>query len=480
VSPTEELAGLDAIGQAELVRRGDLTALELVEAAIARIERLDPTINAVVTRIFDAAREAARAVASGPLQHAPLAGVPFLIKDLGSTLGGVRQTGGSRALRDNVPAADGELVRRYKRAGLIVLGKTNTPEFGNHSTTEPVLFGPTRNPWGLEHTAGGSSGGAAAAVAAGMVPAAHGGDGAGSIRIPASCCGLVGLKPTRGRITRAPSGDSGASLSVEHVLTRSVRDTAAILDATSGPGPGDPFVIPPPARPFLAEVGTDPGRLRIGWTARPPIDVPVHPECAATVRSTAELLASLGHVVEEAAPAFDGEVLLEPMGRVWAAGNAASVRSVARLIGREPERDELELTTWELNELGRGLDAVDLLEAFDDLAAASRAIAPFFERYDAWLTPTLAQPPLPLGVLNQSYGGGLAWWRFDLTFNPWNPVANVAGLPSISLPLALSAAGLPIGSLLTGRFGDEASLLRLAGQLEIARPWADRRPPVFA
>jgi amidase len=200
----------------------------------------------------------------------------------------------------------------------------------------------------------------------------------------------------------------------------------------------------------------------------------------AAARSTAELLASLGHTVEEAAPAFDGEVLLEPLGRVWAAGNTASVRSVARLIGREPDGDELELTTWELDAVGRGLDAADLLEAFDALASASRAIAPFFERYDAWLTPTLAQPPLPLGVLNQSYGGGLAWWRFDLTFNPWNPVANVAGLPSISLPLAWSSSGLPIGTLLTGRFGDEATLLRLAAQLEIAQPWADRRSPVFA
>ncbi|HEX7473223.1 MAG TPA: amidase, partial [Candidatus Limnocylindrales bacterium] len=419
-------------------------------------------------------------VTSGPLQHAPLAGVPFLLKDLGSPLGGVRQTSGSRAMRENVAEADGELVRRYKRAGLIVLGKTNTPEFGNHSTTEPVLFGPTRNPWALDRTAGGSSGGSAAAVAAGMVPAAHGGDGAGSIRIPASCCGLVGLKPTRGRNTRAPAGDSGPSLSVEHVLTRSVRDTAALLDATAGPAPGDPFVIPQPVRPFLAEVGADPGRLRIGWTARPPIDAPVDPECSAAVRATADLLASLGHQVDEAAPVFDGEALLGPMGRVWAAGNAASVRSIARLIGREPSPDELEPTTWELVEVGRGLGAVELLEAFDELAAASRAIARFFERHDAWLTPTLARPPLPLGVLNASYGGGLAWWRFDLTFNPWNPVANVAGLPSISLPLAWSVDGLPIGSLLTGRFGDEATLLRLAGQLEVARPWADRRPPAFA
>ena len=487
-----ELATLDALGQAELVRRGEVTALELVDAAIARIEQVNPAINAVVTRRFEAARAeaaslpapnlpGARSGRSGASSDAsPLSGVPFLLKDLGSSLGGVRQTSGSRALRDNVPAADGELVRRYRAAGLIVVGKTNTPEFGNHSTTEPVLFGPTRNPWALERTAGGSSGGSAAAVAAGIVPAAHGGDGAGSIRIPASCCGVVGLKPSRGRNSKAPRGDSSASLAVEHVVTRTVRDSAAILDATAGPAPGDPFRIAPPVRPFLDEIDTEPGRLRIAWSARPPIDVPVDPACVAAVRATADLLVALGHDVEEAAPEFDGGVLLEPMGRVWAIDNAASARSIARLLGRELEPDELELTTWELVEYGRRFDAVDLIEALDALGTASREIAPFFERYAAWLTPTLAHPPLPLGVLNASYGGELAWWRFDLSFNPWNPIANVTGQPAISLPLATSADSLPIGSLLTGRYGDEATLFRLAAQLEAALPWADRRPPTFA
>ncbi|HTC86464.1 MAG TPA: amidase [Candidatus Acidoferrum sp.] len=472
----DELAALDALGQAELVRQGEVTAIELVEAAIERIERTNPVVNAVVTETY----ESARAVSAGLLPDTPLAGVPFLLKDLGSSLGGVRQTAGSRALRDNIPTADGELVRRYKAAGLIVLGKTSTPEFGNHSTTEPVLFGPTRNPWALDRTAGGSSGGSAAAVAAGMVPVAHGGDGAGSIRIPASCCGLVGLKPSRGRNTKAPRVDSSASLSVEHVISRTVRDTAAFLDATAGPAPGDPFRIAPPTRPFLAEVGADPGRLRIGWSAVPPIDVPVHRDCVTAVRSVAGLLASLGHDVEEAAPDFDGSVLLEPMGRVWAIDNASTARSVARSLGREIAPDELEVTTWELIEYGRRFGAVDLIEAHDALGAATRDIAPFFERYDAWLTPTLAQPPLPLGVLNASYGGELAWWRFDLTFNPWNPVANVTGQPAISLPLGTSADGLPIGSMLMGRFGDEVTLLRLAAQLEAEQPWAQRRPPAFA
>ncbi len=474
----DELATLDALGQAALVRRGEVTALELVEAAIARIEQVNPAVNAVITRLDDAARAAA--AAPPPLPGSILAGVPFVLKDLGSPLGGVRQAGGSRALLDNIAESDGELVRRYKRAGLLIVGKTNTPEFGNHSTTEPLAFGPTRNPWALDRTAGGSSGGTAAAVATGMVPAGHGGDGAGSIRIPASCCGLVGLKPTRGRVPRAPGHELGASLAVEHVITRSVRDTAAFLDATAGPMPGDAFVAPPAPGPFLAEVGADPGRLRIGWSDTPPVEAVVDPACAAAVRSVAELLASLGHDVEEAAPAFDGEVLLEAMGRVWAASNTAGAAAAEARIGRTLRADELEITTWELVEVGRRMSAVDLLHAYDELADASRAIAPFFKRYDAWLTPTLAQPPLSLGVLNASYGGGLAWWRFDLTFNPWNPVANVAGLPAISLPLGWSSDGLPIGSLLTGPFGGEATLLRLAGQLEITRPWADRRPPVFA
>ena len=335
---------------------------------------------------------------------------------------------------------DTELAARHRRAGLIVVGKSNTPEFGNHSTTEPELFGPTRNPWDPDRTAGGSSGGSAAAVASGMVPAAHGNDGAGSIRIPASCCGLFGLKPTRGRNSWAPAGDAMSGLAVEHGVTRSVRDSAALLDATSGPVAGDPYLLPPPTRPFLAEVGADPGRLRIAWSATPPIDVPVDPECARAARETAELLAALGHEVEEAAPAFEGEVLIEPLARVWAIANQESYRAVERELGRPPRRDELEITTWELVEYAQRFDAVDLLDALGELAAASRAIAPFFERYAAWVTPALAQPPLPLGILNQSQGGAVEWWRFDCAFNPWNPIANVTGQPAMSLPLSWNAA----------------------------------------
>ena len=471
-----DLAWIDAMGQSALVRRGEMTALELVDAAIGRIEALHPALNALASTDF----ERARAVAREPLPPGPLAGVPFLLKDLGATLAGMPQTKGSRAFQHNVSVADTELARRHRAAGLIVLGKTSRPEFGNHSTTVPALFGPTRNPWDLGRTAGGSSGGSAAAVASGMVPAAHGNDGAGSIRIPASCCGLFGLKPTRGRNSWAPFGDAMGGLAVEHALTRSVRDSAAILDATAGRVPGDPYAATPPVRPFLAEVGADPGRLRIAWSATPPIATVVDPECARVARETAELLAELGHDVEEAAPEFDGETLIEPFARIWAIANLESYRAAVRHLGREPALDELEVTTWELIEYARRFDAVDLLEAMEDLAQASRAIGPFFERYSAWVTPTLAQPPKPLGVLNVSQGGAVEWWRFDCEFNPWNPIANMTGQPAMSVPLGWSPDGLPLGSLVFGRYGDEATLFRLAGQLEAARPWAGHRPPVHA
>ncbi len=472
-----DLAELDAVGAAALVRRGDVSALELVDAAIARIERVDPIVNAVPTRVFGQARERARA----PLPPSPLAGAPFLVKDLGAGMAGVRQTDGSLALRDAIAPADSELVRRYRAAGLIILGRTSAPEFGNHSTTEPVLFGPTRNPWDTSRTVGGSSGGSAAAVASGMVPAAHGTDGGGSIRIPASCCGLFGLKTTRGLVSRAPAGEPPAGLSVSHVLTRSVRDSAAILDATWGPTPGDAHRPPAPAGRYLDEVGRDPGRLRIGWSAASPLPGPVDDACAAAARDAASLLASLGHELEEGSPPIDAETILETMGTVWAIGNAHEYRQLERRLGRPVRPDELEDTTWELVEYGRRFSAADLLDLLEELDAAARRIAPFFERFDAWLTPTLAREPMPLGILNRSYGGALAWWRFDCsTFNPWNPVANITGQPSMSVPLSWSPSGLPVGTLVTGRFGDEATLFRLAGQLEAARPWSERRPAVWA
>jgi amidase len=289
---------------------------------------------------------------------------------------------------------------------------------------------------------------------------------------------VFGLKPSRGRVSRTPAGEDIGGLLTQHAVTRSVRDSAVLLDIEAGYVPGDPYTLPTPDQPFADEVGWDPGRLRIGWTAKPTLDVPVDDDCVAAVRSTAALLESLGHDVEEAAPSFDPEVLVGPLVTVWAVGNLDDARFCERVLGRPLHQDELETTTWELIEYGRARSALDLSEAVEAFGAASRAIAPFFERYDVWLTPTLARPPEQLGVLNQSQGGAVEYWRFDCSFNPWNPVANIAGQPAMSVPLHWTDDGLPIGSLFTGRYGDEATLFRLAGQLEAARPWALRLPPV--
>ncbi len=476
----DELATMDALDQAALVRSREVSAVELVDAAIERIERVNPRLNAVISTRFDDARAEATAFDRDGLPESPLAGVPFLLKDIGAPMAAMPDAMGSRALRDRRPQEDGLLVRRYRRAGLVIAGRTSTPEFGNHSTTEPVLYGPTRNPWNTALTAGGSSGGAAAAVASGMVPAAHGGDGAGSLRIPASCCGVFGLKPSRGRVSRAPAGEEIGGLNVRHAVSRSVRDSAALLDAIAGREPGDPYTAPKPERPFLAEVGADPGPLRIGWSATPSIDTPVDRDCVVAVEAAASLLSSLGHRVEEARPTFDGEVLVGPLLTVWAVSNADDAAYCERVLGRALEPDELEETTWELVEYGRSRTASDLMGAVASFGAACRSIGPFFEQYDIWLTPTLARRPEPLGVLNRSRGGALAWQRMDSEFNPWNAVANITGQPAMSLPLHWTDDGLPIGVLATGRYADEATLYRLAGQLEAARPWAHRLPPVHA
>jgi amidase len=463
---------LDALGQADLVKRGEASALELVDAAIARVEALNPRINCLAAPMFEEARGKAR----GALPAGPLAGVPYMIKDLGQSCAGVRQTDGSRALRDFVARGDSELVARLRRAGAVIIGRTTAPEFGNHSTTEPALFGACHNPWDLDRVAGGSSGGSAAAVASRMVAAASASDGAGSIRIPASCCGLFGMKPTRGRVSLAP-GAGESLLAVEHAVTRSVRDSAAILDATAGPAAGDSYWPAPPARPFLDEVTIEPSPMRIAWSSRAPLGISVHPECKRAVEATAARLEALGHHVVEEDPVYDEEVLIDPILAIWSVENAAHVEVIKSRIGRPPGEDELEITTWELVEHAGTISGVKLTHAVDQLHSASRAIAPFFDRYDAWLTPTLAQPPLALGLLNQSYGGAREWWQYDLSFNPWNAIANITGNPAMSMPLAWDAAGLPIGLLFLGRYGDESALFRLAGQLERAGGWAGRMPP---
>jgi len=474
----------DAIGLAELVRRGEVTASELVEEALARIERRNPAIGAVVHRMDDRAREAAQGFdAGGPdaaRRQGALAGVPMLLKDLMADHEGVPTTSGSRFLEGTVASADSELVRRYKGAGLLPVGKTNACELGLLPTTEPLCYGPTRNPWNLEHSAGGSSGGSAAAVAAGIVPLAHANDGGGSIRIPASCCGLVGLKPTRARNPLGPNvGDVMSGLVCEHVVTRSVRDSAAVLDATAGPDLGDPYWAPPPPRPFLDEVGRDPGRLRIAFWPRTLDGAPIHPECAAAAESAARLCAGLGHEVEEAKIPLSQDALSQAFMAIWASGCTATIDGLALVTGREVREDRFEPLTWAMYRIGSTITAAQYQLAVGALQRAAREIAGFFERYDIWLTSTLGAPPLPLGVIDGNESDAVKAFEPLFGYVPYTAVCNGTGQPAISLPLHWSEAGLPIGVQLAGRFGDEGLLLCLAAQLEAERPWFDRRPPAL-
>lgn len=486
----------DATGLAALVRRGEVSPAELVETAIGRIERLNPLVNAVIHRMDDAARRSARSPGSG----GAFAGVPLLLKDLVSTVAGEPFRCGSRFLQGFVPPHDSELVQRYRRAGFLLLGKTNTPEFGLTPFTEPAVCGPTRNPWDLTRTTGGSSGGSAAAVASGMVPVATGGDGGGSIRIPASCCGLFGMKPTRGRVPTGPDfGEIWHGAVVEHVLSRSVRDSAAILDATEGPDLGAPYIAPPPARPFLEEVGRAPGKLRIAFTATPWLGSTVHPDCVAAVQETARLLEELGHHVEEASPTIDGPGFCRAFLTMVCAELRGDIDDAELLLGRKARLADFELPTWGLSRLGHAIPASELARALRFLQRVARQTGPFFERYDVVLTPTVSSPPFTtgalqptpaetflLGLLGRIGAGslfrmlGVLEQTADKVFEwiPWTPVLNATGQPAMSVPLCWNREGLPIGMHFIGRYGDEATLYRLAAQLEEARPWFGRLAPL--
>jgi len=388
-------------------------------------------------------------------------------------------TSGSAFLENFVPGYDSALVSRYKRAGLIVVGKTNTPEFGIVPTTEPKLFGPSRNPWDISRTTGGSSGGSAAAVAARIVPMAHANDGGGSIRIPASCCGLFGLKPTRARNSLGPAfGDMFSGLVAEHAVTRSVRDSAALLDATAGPEVGDPYYAPPPARPFIQEVGADPGRLRIAVSVAAPSGVSIHDDCVAAVRDAAKLCSELGHNVEEASPTFNREMLTRSFMALWAAGCTWEIDGQAQRSGRTASADQFEPSTWTLYQMGANVSASQYLQALQSLQSMSREIGRFFEDYDVWLTPTLGMPPVELGHFDSPAEDPLRGMRRAAEFVPFTPICNATGQPAMSVPLYWNSEGLPVGTHFVARFGDEATLFRLAAQLEEARPWKDRRPPV--
>jgi amidase len=488
----------DGLGLADLVKKKEVSAAELCEEAITRIERVNPALNAVITPMYDLARRAVRET----LPDGPFIGVPFLLKDLLSDYAGVPQTMGSKACQNYVPEQDSELVKRYKKSGLVILGKTNTPEFGLLGITEPELHGPTRNPWNPDHTPGGSSGGSAAAVASGMVPLASAADGAGSIRIPASCCGLFGLKVTRGRTPNGPlHGRTWQGAVVEHVISRSVRDSAAILDATQGPDVGAPFVIPPPQQAYMQEIKQSPGQLRIAFNTRSPIDTDVHPECIRAVEQTVSLLEELGHQVEDARPKVDGQALAKGLPMLYSAEISTIFDALVPLLGRKVNSSDVEIVTWTLGLLGRTYSAGQIVKANREWELAGRIMGRFHETYDLYLTPTVAYPPVKIGelalkpiervllkVINSLRLGRLLIASGitdklaveNLSKTPFTQLANFTGQPAMSVPLHWTPDNLPCGVQFMGRYGDEATLLRLAAQLEEAQPWFDKRPPIFA
>jgi amidase len=472
----KEFEKYDGLGLAQLVRKKEVKPEELLDASIARIERLNPQINAVITKMYDQARDQIRR----GLSQGPFKGVPFLLKDLLAMYEGVPMAFGAKLFKGFKPDHDSELTWRYKHAGLVILGKTNTPELGIQPTTEPQAFGPTRNPWNLARSAGGSSGGSAAAVATGMVPMAHGSDGGGSIRIPASCCGVFGMKPTRGRITMGPDvGDIASGLVVEHALTRSVRDSAYLLEAVMGPSPGDPYSARSPRRYFREVIESDPEPLRIAFTTKAPNEVPVHPDCKKALASTLKLLEEMGHQVsEEKIPDLD-KSLEEAFFTVWMASTANGIASVERVTGITLKAELFEPLTWALAQEGKKRTAVDYLGAINRLQVFSRIFARTFGEFDLWLTPTLAQPPVLLGALDSPKEDPLRGFYAGAEFVAFTPLFNATGQPAMSVPLYWNEQGLPIGVQFIGRYGEEDTLFQLAAQLERARPWAGRHPPIF-
>ena len=501
--PFPEYDQLDGLGLAACIRRGEVSAAEVTEAAIARMAARNPALNAIVRPLEALAREMVRQQPA----DAPFGGVPMVVKDLMTTVAGVPTSHGTRVLQQVIPDHDSELVARYRRAGAVFIGKSNTPEFGLTPYTESEALGPARNPWDVTRTTGGSSGGSGAAVAARIVPIGHGGDGGGSIRIPASCNGLFGLKPSRGRVPTGPDyGDAWRGFVQEHVLTRSVRDSAAMLDCTAGEDAGAPLSCPPQECPYLDEVTREPGRLRIAVTTEPFFadssrGNPVHADCRAALDDAAALLRTLGHDVEVATPTFDGPRLARAFLTVVAAECRADIMWLGEQLKRAPRSDDVEVATWALGLVGASYSAADYADSVRLLQLAGRTVGQFFTRYDVLVTPTLGAPPFPIGHLQPSaaeravlslfgrlrLGGVLrAAGLLDETarkvfgFIPYTPLFNVTGQPAMSVPLYWNAQGLPIGTHYVSRLGDEATLFRLAGQLERARPWAGRVPPSLA
>ncbi len=473
MSPLADYESYDGLGLADLVAKGEVTPDELLDAAIERVESRNPALNAVVYTWYD---EAHAAIAAG-LPEGPFRGVPFLLKDLYAYFAGQPISNGSRFFDDYVPDHDSELVARYRRAGLAIFGRSASPEFGLTTTTESLLHGETHNPWNLAHTTGGSSGGAAAAVAGGVLPVAHASDGGGSIRIPASCCGLFGMKPTRGRNPAGPDvGEGWSGMSTAHVVSRSVRDSAAMLDATAGPDLGAPYWAEPPTRPWLEEVSANPGRMRIAYQTRAFNGAETHPDCAAAVDDAAKLCAELGHDVEAAELTVDAQTLGEATLTVIGSNVRALVEDRAAELERDFTPDDMELITYGMVMGAVEAPAAAYARSVRVLHAAGRRVARFLESYDVLLTPTMATPPLELGRLSLSRSDFDAYRDDIMRTVGFTSLLNAAGNPAMSVPLAWNSAGLPVGSQFVGRYGDEATLYRLAAQLEEARPWKDRRP----
>ncbi len=485
----------DAVGLADLIRTDQVHPSEMMEAAVERIDRLDPVIHAIVTRTFDRAEAK---LAAGEFSG-PFAGVPFLLKDLGAELEGVRQTQGSRSSERWVPDFTATLAQRFEDAGFLVLGRTNTPEFGFMPVTEPEATGITNNPWRLDHTAGGSSGGSAAAVAAGMVPVAHASDGGGSIRIPASHCGLFGLKPTRARTPSGPlEGEGWYGMSIGHVVSRSVRDSAVILDTIEGAEVGDPYAAPAKLRPFASELNESTGTVRVGLVTGSVFKGEIHPENQAAVKDAAELLESLGHRVEEVTLPFDPDSLAKAFMTLVAASASNVVDLAAQRAGLDkPDPDLFEIELWTLSLVGRKLTAAEFGEALGTIRAVGRTMGRFMTDVDVLLLSTVAGPPFPHGALSSTAVERRLMEVLkrvparpalvaaldqvaDKTLEaiPNTPLFNMTGQPAMSVPLHWTADGLPVGVQFAGRFGDEAALFRLASELEAARPWFHRRPPV--
>ncbi len=462
----------DGLGLAKLVATGQISPLELLHAVRQRAEALHPKLNAFCQFFFERAESQIHA----GLSAGPFCGVPFALKDLGLYLAGTVTSDGSRIWSRESASIDSTLSERYRRAGLVIFGKTHCPELGLTVTAESALYGKTHNPWNAERIAGGSSGGAAAAVASRILPMAHASDGGGSIRVPASCCGVFGFKPTRGRVPLGPSHFEGWNgCTHHHAITISVRDSAALLDSTGGAELGSPFFSPRPERPFLEEVNADPGHLRIALLAAAPSEVPVDPECTKAVVAAARLCESLGHHVEETSWPAEMAILRDSFLTVVQVSIARRLEEGAAILRRPVQQDDVEAVTWAIMQAGMHVPAVVYSRAIQDLHNVGLAFARFMQRFDLILCPTLAKPPIPLGVLALAREPQV-WFREFAEFCPFTSFANGTGQPSMSVPLHWASDGLPVGTMFTGRFGEDVTLFRLAGQLERAHPWAARQP----